>query len=55
MRPSKKFEKKNCLKKLEGNPLSKTEQEYYSRTVKKKVVALANSELHALSHTLLEQ
>jgi len=42
-------------KKLEGNPLSKTEQEYYSRTVKKKVVALANSELHALSRKLLEQ
>lgn len=42
-------------KKLEGNSLSKTEQEYYSRTVKKKVVALANSELHALSRKLLEQ
>jgi hypothetical protein len=42
-------------KKLEGSPLSKTEQEYYSRTVKKKVVALANSELHALSQKLLEQ
>jgi hypothetical protein len=42
-------------KKLEGNPLSKTEQEYFSRTVKKKVVALANSELHALSRKLLEQ
>ena len=42
-------------KKLEGSPLCKTEQEYYSRTVKKKVVALANSELHALSQKLLEQ
>jgi len=42
-------------KKLEGDLLSKTEQEYYSRTVKKKVVALANSELHALSQKLLEQ
>ena len=42
-------------KKLEGNSLSNTEQEYYSRTVKKKVVALANSELHALSRKLLEQ
>jgi hypothetical protein len=40
-------------KKLEGLPLSKTEQEYYSRTVKKKVVALANSELHSLSKKLL--
>lgn len=42
-------------KKLEGLPLNKTEQEYYSRSVKKKVVALANSELHSLSRKLLEQ
>ncbi len=41
-------------KKLEGDPLNKTEQEYYSRTVKKKVVALANSELHSLARKLLE-
>ena len=40
-------------KKLEGFPLNKTEQEYYSRTVKKKVVALANLELHSLSKKLL--
>jgi hypothetical protein len=36
-------------KKLKGLPLTKTEREYYSRTVKKKVVALANAELHSLS------
>jgi len=42
-------------KKLDGLPMTKTEQEYYSRTVKKKVVALANSELHSLSRKLLEQ
>lgn len=42
-------------KKFEGDPLTKTEQEYYSRTVKKKVVALANSELHSLARKLLEQ
>jgi hypothetical protein len=42
-------------KKLEGKPFTKTDQEYYSRTVKKKVVALANSELHALARKLLEQ
>jgi len=41
-------------KKLEGLPLTKTEQEYYSRRVKKKVVALANAELHSLSKKLLE-
>ncbi len=42
-------------KKLEGDALTKTEQEYYSRTVKKKVVALANSKLHSLARKLLEQ
>jgi hypothetical protein len=41
-------------KKLEGHPLTKTEKEYYSRAVKKKVVALANSELHSLAKKLLE-
>lgn len=42
-------------KRLEGLPLTKTEQEYYSRSVKKKVVALANSELHSLARKLLEK
>lgn len=42
-------------KKLSGDPLTKTEQEYYSRTVKKKVVALANSEMHGMARKLLEQ
>lgn len=42
-------------KKLEGLPLTKTEQEYYSRAVKKKVVALANSDLHSLARKLLER
>lgn len=42
-------------KKLEGLPLTKTDQEYYSRTVRKKVVALANSELHGLAKKILEQ
>lgn len=41
-------------KRLEGLPLNKTEQEYYSRTVKKKVVALANVELHSMARKLLE-
>ena len=40
-------------KKLEGLPLTKTEREYYSRTVRKKVSALANPELHRLAHKLL--
>jgi len=42
-------------KKLEGLPLTKTEREYYSRTVKKKVVALANSELHRMAQRLTQQ
>ena len=42
-------------KKLEGLPLTKTELEYYSRSVKKKVVALANSELNSLARKLLEK
>ena len=42
-------------KKLSGLRLDKTEQEYYSRVVKKKVVALANTQLHRLARTLLEK
>lgn len=41
-------------KKLEGAPLNKTEKEYYSRTVKKKVAALANPELHRLAQKLMD-
>ncbi len=42
-------------KRLEGLFLTKTEQEYFSRSVKKKVVALANAELHGLARKLLEK
>jgi len=42
------------LKKLRGEKLTKTEREYFSRAVKKKVLALANSELHKLARKLLE-
>ena len=42
-------------KKSEGYPLSKTEQEYYSRVIRKKVVALANIELHSMARRLLER
>ncbi len=41
-------------KKLNGDLLTKTEREYYSRTVKKKVTALANPELHRLAQRLME-
>jgi hypothetical protein len=41
-------------KKLDGLPLTKTEKEYYSRAVKKKVVALANMELHRMARIVME-
>jgi hypothetical protein len=41
-------------KKLDGLPLTKTEKEYYSRAVKKKVAALANAELHRLARRVME-
>lgn len=41
-------------KKLDGLPLTKTEKEYYSRAVKKKVAALANVELHRMARMLME-
>lgn len=41
-------------KKLEGMPLNKTEKEYYSRTVRKKLSALANPELHRLAQKLMD-
>lgn len=47
-------QKELFVKKLNGESMNKTEQEYYSRTVKKKVVALANTELHRLALKLLE-
>jgi hypothetical protein len=40
-------------KKLDGKFLSKTEREYFSRTVKKKVLALANPQVHRLAQKLL--
>ncbi len=42
-------QKELFLKKLRGEKMTKTEKEYYSRAVKKKVVALANSELQRLA------
>ncbi len=40
-------------KKLKGELLTKTEKEYFSRTVRKKVHALANPELHRLAQKLM--
>lgn len=47
-------QKELFLKKLKREKLTKTEKEYFSRVVKKKVLALANPELHRLSQKLLE-
>jgi len=47
-------QKELFLKKLRNEKLTKTEKEYFSRVVKKKVLALANPELHRLSLKLLE-
>ena len=41
-------QKELILKKLKGDPLSKTEKEYYSRVVKKKLHSLANKELRKI-------
>ncbi len=46
-------QKELFLKKLNNSSLTKTEREYFSRVVKKKVSALADTELHALSKKLL--
>ncbi len=42
------------LKKLRREKLTKTEAEYFSRVVKKKLLALANPELHRLARKLIE-
>jgi aryl carrier-like protein len=50
-----KKQKELFLKKLKGERLTKTEREYYSRVVKKKVFALANSDLHKLAVRLTKE
>ncbi len=47
-------QKELFFKKLKKEKLTKTEKEYFSRAVKKKILALANTELHSLSQKLLE-
>jgi len=48
-------QKELVLKKLNGEPLTKTEQEYYSRIVKKKLEALANSEIRKIASSLTKK
>jgi len=45
-------QKELVLKKLNGESLTKTEQEYYSRVVRKKLEALTNSELRKIATKL---
>ncbi len=47
-------QKELFFKKLRNEKLTKTEKEYFSRVVKKRVLALANPELHRLSQKLLQ-
>ncbi|HUU37029.1 MAG TPA: hypothetical protein VMW46_02350 [Candidatus Desulfaltia sp.] len=47
-------QKEIILKKLRREKLSKTEAEYFSRTIKKKLLALANPELQRLARQLIE-
>lgn len=47
-------QKELFLKKLRNEKLTKTEKEYFSRAVKKRVLALVNPELHRLAQKLLQ-
>jgi len=47
-------QKEIVLKKLRREKLSKTETEYFSRVIKKKLLALANVDLHRLARRLIE-
>ena len=46
-------QKNLIMKKLRGEKLTKIEKEYFSRVVKKKIIALANPELHKIAQKLL--
>ncbi len=48
-------QKELLFKKLKREKFSKTEKEYYSRVIKKKVLALADPELHNLAQRLLSE
>ena len=47
-------QKELIMKKLTGQNLTKTENEYYSRVVKKKILAIANPEVHRIAQKLLQ-
>jgi len=50
-----KKQKELFFKKLKSEKLTKTEREYYSRSVRKKVLALSNSDLHKLALRLVRE
>ncbi len=50
-----KKQKELFFKKLKGEKFTKTDREYYSRSVKKKVLALSNSDLHKLALRLAKE
>lgn len=41
------------MKKYKGEKLTKTEGEYFSRTIKKKLKAISNNNLHKISKQIL--
>lgn len=47
-------QKELFLKRLKNEKMTKTEKEYFSRVVKKKVFALANTQMHQLAQQLLK-
>lgn len=47
-------QKELLRRKLEGKPLSKTEKEYFSRVVKKRLKALASEDLHRMARRVLD-
>lgn len=49
-----KKQKELFMKRLKGEKMTKTEREYFSRSVKKKVLALANPDLHKLATKLVK-
>jgi len=50
-----KKQKELFFKKLKGEKLTKTEREYYSSSVRKKVLALSNSDLHKLALRIIRE
>ncbi|MBW1909756.1 MAG: hypothetical protein JRJ11_09490 [Deltaproteobacteria bacterium] len=48
-------QKELVLKRLKGEPFTKTEREYYSRVVKKKLEALASNEIREIATKLTKK